>query len=205
MNIEPPESDAGSEGALADTAIAGIVQRAQNGEAAAFGQLYELFSDRVYRYVAYRVDSNADAEDITEDIFIRMLEAIGSFRWRDVPFAAWLMRIAHNRVIDHYRRGRVRAATPLDDAPPLPSRDRDPQERIETFSDLQDLRLAMAGLTDLQRQVISLRFGSDLSIVETAKAMNRNEGAIKALQHSAIRALRRRMLAQDESDGGGQS
>ncbi len=71
------------------------------------------------------------------------------------------------------------------------------------FSDLQELRVAMAGLTDLQRQVISLRFGSDLSIVETAHAMNRNEGAVKALQHSAIRALRRLMPPRDAQDEAG--
>lgn len=194
MNQEPTRIHSRVETSLTDGDIAAIVQQAQNGEAAAFGQLYEIYSDRVFRYVAYRVDSDADAEDITEDVFIRMLEAIGSFKWRDVPFSAWLMRIAHNRVIDHYRRGRLRTATPLDDAPPIPSRDRDPQEKVDTFSDLQELRVAMAGLTDLQRQVISLRFGSDLSIAETAHAMNRNEGAVKALQHSAIRALRRLML-----------
>ena len=132
---------------------------------------------------------------------MRMLEAIGSFKWKDVPFSAWLMRIAHNRVIDHYRRSGLRRATPLDNAPPLPSRDRDPQESVETFSDIQDLRVAMARLTDLQRQVLSLRFGSDLSIAETAYAMDRNEGAVKALQHSAIRALRRIMAPENRQDG----
>ncbi|MYD36815.1 MAG: sigma-70 family RNA polymerase sigma factor [Dehalococcoidia bacterium] len=201
MNQEPARIHSGAETSLTDGDIAAIVQQAQNGEAAAFGQLYEIYSDRVFRYVAYRVDSDADAEDITEDVFIRMLEAIGSFKWRNVPFSAWLMRIAHNRVIDHYRRGRLRTATPLDDAPPLASRDRDPQERVDTFSDLQELRVAMAGLTDLQRQVISLRFGSDLSIAETAHVMNRNEGAVKALQHSAIRALRRLMLPRNADAG----
>ena len=183
-----------------DADVAAIVRQAQNGEAEAFGQLYEMYSDRVFRYVAYRVNSDADAEDITEDVFIRMLEAIGSFKWRNVPFSAWLMRIAHNRVIDHYRRSGLRTATPLDNAPPLPSRERDPQERVGLFSDLQELRAAMAGLTDLQRQVISLRFGSDLSIAETAQVMERNEGAVKALQHSAIRALRRLMPPREPED-----
>ncbi len=201
MNQEPRHIHSGAGTSLTDDDIAAIVQQAQNGEAAAFGQLYEIYSDRVFRYIAYRVDSDADAEDITEDVFIRMLEAINSFKWRQVPFSAWLMRIAHNRVIDHYRRGRLRTATPLDDAPPLASRDRDPQERVDIFSDLQELRVAMARLTDLQRQVISLRFGSDLSIAETAHVMNRNEGAVKALQHSAIRALRRLMLPRNAQGG----
>ncbi len=200
MNNERAGVYSRSEVLPTDTEIAAIVQEAQNGEAGAFGQLYDIYSDRVFRYVAYRVNSNADAEDITEDVFVRMLEAIRSFKWRDVPFSAWLMRIAHNRVIDHYRRGRLRTATPLDDVPSLPSRDRDPQERVDLFSDLQGLRVAMASLTDLQRQVISFRFGSELSITETAHAMNRREGAVKALQHSAIRALRRLMLPRDSQD-----
>ena len=186
---------------LTDDDVAAIVRQAQNGEAEAFGQLYEIYSDRVFRYIAYRVSSDADAEDITEDVFIRMLEAIGTFKWRNVPFSAWLMRIAHNRVIDFYRRSNLRTATPLDVAPPVPSRERDPQEGVAFFSDMQDLRLAMEELTDLQRQVISLRFGSELSIAETAKAMNRNEGAVKALQHSAIRALRRLMPPREQQAG----
>ena len=129
MNQEPTRIHSGTESPLTDGDIVAIVQQAQNGEAAAFGQLYEIYSDRVFRYVAYRVDSDADAEDITEDVFIRMLEAIGSFKWRDVPFSAWLMRIAHNRVIDYYRRSRLRTATPLDDAPPLPRVTETPRKR----------------------------------------------------------------------------
>ena len=198
MNHEPPESQSAAETPPTDSDIAAIVRNAQNGEVTAFGQLYELYSDRVYRYVAYRVQGNADAEDIAEDVFIRMLEAIGTFQWREIPFSAWLMRIAHNRVIDHYRRGRTRATAPLESAPNLPSRDRDPQERIDLFSDILDLNAAMEQLTDLQREVISLRFGSELSIAETAQVMNRNEGAIKALQHSAVRALRRIMVPNEQ-------
>ena len=198
MNNEPPESQSAAETPPTDSDIAAIVRNAQNGEVTAFGQLYELYSDRVYRYVAYRVQGSADAEDIAEDVFIRMLEAIGTFQWREIPFSARLMRIAHNRVIDHYRRGRTRATAPLESAPNLPSRDRDPQERIGLFSDIQDLNAAMEQLTDLQREVISLRFGSELSIAETAQVMTRNEGAIKALQHSAVRALRRIMIPNDQ-------
>ena len=198
MNQEPLESQTAAETQPTDSEIAAIVRNAQNGEVTAFGQLYELYSERVFRYVAYRVQGIADAEDIAEDVFIRMLEAIGTFQWREIPFSAWLMRIAHNRVIDHYRRGRTRNAAPLESTPELPSRDRDPSERIDLFSDIQDLNAAMEQLTDLQREVISLRFGSELSIAETAQVMNRNEGAVKALQHSAVRALRRIMVQDDQ-------
>jgi RNA polymerase sigma-70 factor (ECF subfamily) len=180
-----------------DAEIAEMVEQAQLGREAAFGRLYEVYFTRVYRYIAYRVDSIADAEDLTEDVFIRLLESIESFRWRDVPFSAWVMRIAHNRVIDHWRRGSSRPSTPLEEAPPLPSSEKDPATTVENFSDIQDLREALALLTDLQRQVLSLRFGADLSITETAQSMNRNEGAVKALQHSAVSALKRIMIADD--------
>ena len=180
-----------------DAEIAEMVEQAQHGREAAFGRLYEVYFTRVYRYIAYRVDSIADAEDLTEDVFIRLLESIESFRWRDVPFSAWVMRIAHNRVIDHWRRGSSRSTTPLEEAPPLPSSEKDPATTVETFSDIQDLREALTLLTDLQRQVLSLRFGAGLSITETAQSMNRNEGAVKALQHSAVSALKRIMIADD--------
>lgn len=181
-----------------DAEVAAWVQQAQGGSEVAFGRLYETYFDRVYRYIAFRVDSIADAEDLTEDVFIRMLEALKSFKWRDVPFSAWILRIAHNRVVDHWRRGRSRSSTPLEEAPPLPTSAEDPAQSVETFSDIQALNKAMTDLTDLQRQVLSLRFGSGLSIAETAQAMNRNEGAIKALQHSAVSALRRIMVPTDD-------
>jgi RNA polymerase sigma-70 factor (ECF subfamily) len=179
-----------------DGEVAALVQQAQRGDETAFARLYEAYFDRVYRYIAFRVDSTADAEDLTEDVFMRMLESLKSFQWRDVPFSAWILRIAHNRVVDHWRRGKSRAGTPLDEAPPLPSSEEDPATTVETYSDVQDLREAMTQLTDLQRQVLSLRFGAGLSISETAKAMERNDGAVKALQHSAVSALRRIMVKQ---------
>lgn len=173
-----------------------LVGGAQRREATAFTRLYEVYFDRVYRYVALRVNNPADAEDITEDVFLRMLESIGSFRWREAPFAAWLLRIAHNRIVDHWRRAHTRTGVPLEEAPPLPSEQADPQASIALFSDTQDLQAALVRLTELQRQVLALRFGAGLSVTETAKAMRRREGAVKALQHSAVAALQRIMLPQ---------
>jgi RNA polymerase sigma-70 factor (ECF subfamily) len=182
-----------------EAAVADLVRRAQGGEERAFGEIYEAYFDRVYRYVIYRIQNAADAEDLAEDVFLRMLESIQSFKWRDVPFAAWIMRIAHNRVVDYWRRDRHRSGIPIDDAPPLPSRDDDPHRRIELVSDVQELQQAMETLTDLQREVLSFRFGAGLSVAETAKAMKRKDGAVKALQHSAVAALRRNMPPISES------
>ena len=178
--------------------IAEIVQRAQRGEEAAFGQLYETYVGRVYRYILYRVHNPSDAEDLTEDVFLRMLDSLKTFKWRDVPFAAWLLRIAHNRVVDFWRRGSIRATTPIEDAPPIPSDEADPHTLAQLGSDIKELRAAMTHLTELQQRVLSLRFAAGLSIAETAKAMDRNDGAVKALQHSAVAALRRLMVVRDE-------
>ena len=182
----------------ADEEIQRLVRDAQKGQEAAFTRLYEVYFDRVYRYVAIRVDNPADAEDITEDVFLRILESIHSFQWREVPFSAWVLRIAHNRVVDHWRRSRTRTGVPLDEAPPLLSTEANPETTLEVFSDVRDLQSALGRLTELQQQVIALRFGAGLSVAETAKAMKRNEGAVKALQHSAVAALRRVMGAKGE-------
>ena len=187
------------EGQRDEAEVAELVRRAQGGEERAFGEIYETYFDRVYRYVVYRIQNAADAEDLAEDVFLRMLESIHSFKWRDVPFSAWIMRIAHNRVVDYWRRGRHRSGIPIEDAPPLPSSDADPHGKIELVSDVQELRVAMETLTDLQKQVLSFRFGAGLSVAETAKAMNRKENAVKALQHSAVGALRRTMPPIRES------
>ncbi len=196
---DAPQAGRSRPGQRGEGEIVDLVRRAQGGDERAFGELYETFYDRVYRYVVYRIRNTADAEDLAEDVFLRMLESIRSFKFRDVPFAAWIMRIAHNRIVDHWRRGSHRSGTPIEEAPALPSSDGDPHQSIERVSDVQELNDAMQELTDLQQQVLSFRFGAGLSVSETAKAMNRKENAVKALQHSAVAALRRKMAPVGES------
>ena len=194
MNGDDGERTAASHPGQRDEAeVAALVRRAQGGEERAFGEIYETYIDRVYRYVVYRIQNSADAEDLAEDVFLRMLESIQSFKFRNVPFSAWIMRIAHNRVVDYWRRGKQRSGIPIEDAPPLPSAEGDPHRSIELVSDVQELREAMGTLTDLQQQVLSFRFGAGLSVAETAKAMKCKENAVKALQHSAVGALRRNL------------
>ncbi|MBI3953237.1 MAG: sigma-70 family RNA polymerase sigma factor, partial [Chloroflexi bacterium] len=177
-----------------------LVERAQSGDASAAGLLYESYFDKIYRYVALRVGDPAEAEDITEGVFLKMLEAIGSFRFTGAPFSSWLFRIAHNQVIDHHRRRGKRQAFSLDAAASVPGRE-DPVSTTETRLQFAQLGTALRGVTEAQRQVIALRFGAGLSIAEVARAMGKREGAIKALQHSAVQALRR-ALARQGSDLG---
>lgn len=167
----------------------GLVREAQQGNAGAFARLYESYFDRVYRYVAVRVGNSADAEDLTGAVFLKALESIGRFQWRGAPFSAWLFRIAHNLLVDRLRSRSRREEVVLDEA--LPDARQGPDDLVELKVSVEQMLGAVHHLTDAQRQVIALRFASGLSIQETAQVMGRNEGAVKALQHSAVQALRR--------------
>ena len=128
---------------------------------------------------------------MTQQVFLNALQSISSFKWKGVSFSAWLFRIAHNQAIDFLRRKTRRATVPLDES--LVASDVNPQLAVEQKSDIEQLIAATRQLTGAQREVIALRFASELSVAEVAKVMGKSEGAVKALQHSGIVALRRVM------------
>jgi len=165
-----------------------LVRRAQHHDQEAFAQLYEEYFDKIYRYVTFKIGNKTEAEDMTQQVFLNALQSISSFKWKGIPFSAWLFRIAHNQVVDHLRR-KKRTAVPLDES--LASNDNNPQLVVEQRLDIEQLLLATKQLTGAQREVISLRFAGELSIAQVAKAMGKSQGAVKALQHSAIVALRK--------------
>ena len=169
-----------------------LVRGAKEGDQTAFAQLYEGHFDRVYRYVALRIGDKIEAEDMTQQVFLNALHSISTFRWKGVPFAAWLFRIAHNQVVDYLRKKTKRAAVPLNES--LVSSDSNPQLMAEHSMDVEQLLSATRRLTEAQREVISLRFAGGLSIAQVAKIMGKSQGAVKALQHSAIVALRKILL-----------
>ena len=166
-----------------------LVRRAQQRDQEAFSRLYEENFDKIYRYVVLRIGNRAEAEDMTQQVFVNALESISSYKWKGVPFSAWLFRIAHNQVIDYVRKGRKQATVPLDES--SVSDNINPQRIAERKLDIEQLLSATRRLTEAQREVISLRFTSELSVAQVAKVMGKSEGAVKALQHSAIVALRR--------------
>lgn len=170
-----------------------LVRWAQQGDKQAFAQLYEIHFDRIYRYTVLRIGSGMEAEDLTQQVFLKALEAIHSFKWKGTPFSAWLFRIAHNLVVDHLRKKSKQRNVPLDEASVTSGSN--PQLAAEHRLRLEQLVSAAKQLTEAQREVIGLRFASDLSVAETAKVMGKSEGAVKALQHSAIVALRRVLSA----------
>lgn len=177
--------------ASAGDAVDALVKGAQDGDTASFAALYEHFYDKIHRYVSFKTGNANESEDIVEDVFLKMLESIGSFRWQGYPFSSWLFRIAHNLVVDHFRKKGRRKQVSLEDVSGLVgSTSQDMDGRLDlkvTFLKVQD---AMSELTALQREVISLRFAAGLSIMETAEAMGKKENAVKALQHAAIKKLR---------------
>lgn len=165
-----------------------LVRRAQHHDQEAFAQLYEEHFDKIYRYVTFKIGNETEAEDMTQQVFLNALQSISSFKWKGIPFSAWLFRIAHNQVVDYLRK-KKHTTVPLDES--LASNDNNPQLVVEQKLDIEQLLLATKQLTEAQREVISLRFAGELPIAQVAKAMGKSQGAVKALQHSAIVALRK--------------
>ena len=171
-----------------------IVDAARVGDVAALSELYTLYFPRVYRYILARTGNQYDAEDLTEEVFMRVLEAIERFQWREAPFSAWLFRIAHNAVISQRRKETARGrSAPLTEG--LAVNTAGPEELVETRMALNEIMAAAQKLPDAQRQVISLRFAAGLSVAETARVMDKGQGNVKVIQHKAIAKLRE-MLGQ---------
>ena len=165
-----------------------VVTAAQRGDQGAFSELYEYYFPRVYRYVSARLGNSEDAEDVTEEIFLRLIGNIGSFSFRGLPFGAWVFRIARNEVVSHVRRQKVRSATaPLTEF--IPDLSQDHVSEIEIQFTIAVVREATEKLPEAQRQVITLRFGAGLSVAETAQALKKTENNVKVLQHKAIAKL----------------
>ena len=157
-----------------------IVARAARGDADAFSKLYEDNFDRVYRYLYVRLGNEAESEDLTQEVFAKVLEVIGSFQWRDVPFASWLFRIAHNKMIDHIRREK-RVERDDSEEMVLSLDDSDPADMAEHNLQLEKVRHNISRLSPAQREVIWLRFGAGLSTTEVANALGKSTGTVKAL------------------------
>lgn len=183
------DNRAGSE----DPELQALLERASRADPQALGQIYDRFVERIYSYIYHRVGQAELAEDLTGQVFIRMLEAIRSGQGWRTSFSGWLYRIAHNLVIDFYRRRSRASFVDIDEAPPIAVTEEEPFRKVQATLDREDLRAALNQLTEEQAQVITLRFLEDLSIAEVAAIMGKNEGAIKALQYRAILALRRIM------------
>lgn len=165
-----------------------VVEQAQSGDQESLSTLYTFYFPRVYRYVAGRVRSTQDAEDVTEEVFLKLVANLKRFEWRGLPFGAWVFRIARNEVVSHARRQR-RRGIPAQLSETMPDDRQDHVAAYELQATIEVVREATAKLPPAQRDVISLRFGAGLSVAETALALNKTQNNVKVLQHKAIAKL----------------
>jgi len=170
-----------------------LLKTAQVGNADAFGAIYERFAAKVYRYLNAHLGNGLDAEDLTEEVFIRVWRSLPDYRERGTPFLAFVFRIAHNVLIDHYRREKHQKDLVSSEDVPLRDHMPGPVEIISTDNERQELLQALDGLREDYRTVLVLRFLSELSPEETALAMGRSAGAVRVLQHRALTILRSRL------------
>jgi RNA polymerase sigma-70 factor (ECF subfamily) len=176
-----------------------LVERAVAGDADAFGELYMMHLDAIYRYVYYRVGDDDDAEDLTEQVFLQAWQALPGYEQRGYPFTSWLYRIAHNKVSDHHRaRAAYKAPLPLGQLSGgqlsggdgvCQSRQQAALDRVISAEEAEALSAAIGQLGDDQQQVIILRFIEGLSHAEVADIMNKSPGACRVIQHRALAAL----------------
>ena len=174
-----------------------LLARAAEFNEAALGELYDRYEARIYSYIYRRTGNTSIAEDLTAQVFLKMLEAIRGGKGWHSSFSGWLYRIAHNAVIDYYRQRDRKQQVDIEDANSVVASDHNPVVIAESNMDATRLRAAISRLTDEQAEVISLRFLEGYSISEVATMMDKTEGSIKALQYRAVATLRQ--LLQHEN------
>jgi len=189
-------STLGDEGRIPEDELRQLVQKASQGDTGAFGKLYDTYLDTVYRYVYYKVGAQAEAEDLTSQVFVKAWEAMPRYQWREIPFSHWLMRLARNAVIDHYRTARVHGE--LDEE--LVSQDPDPQGHYLLGERARYLEAAIRQLPEDQRAVIVMRFIEEMDYAEVAAIMGKSPGALRVAQYRALAALRKIIEREEHED-----
>jgi RNA polymerase sigma-70 factor, ECF subfamily len=172
--------------------VRGLVEQAQEGERDALEELYLLHFDRIYSYLHMSVGNRHDAEDLTTQTFLKMLEAIGRFRWRSAPFSAWLFRIAHNLAMDHFRATK---RTQLEEEVPEPPGSEEASAEDEAMQSIgrESMLALIEKLSPEQQQVLTLKFVFNFPNAEVATILGKTEGAIKSLQHRALVSLQKQL------------
>lgn len=175
-----------------------LARRAADRDPQAFAQLYDEHLSGIYRYVLYKVGDQTLAEDLTADVFAKAWEGIDRFQWRNLPFEHWLLRIARNLVIDHWRAHR-RPTSPMEELDNAPSEDLAPDEWVAREVEIEGLARALAGLPDDQRDVLVLRFVEGYSHADVAATLGKSEVAVRQIQVRGLRSLQKLMRAQQET------
>lgn len=185
--MEDAIPDRAFEGELRVEAQDALVAEAAKTEPEAFGELYDRYYTRVYRYVYHRLGRTHDAEDVTALVFMKALEALPSYKTGRSGFAPWIFRIARNAVVDHYRRQKQHS--PLEEAEHKSSDD-DPVTDVLRNEQKDDLRALVGHLSNDQREVVLMRYAGDLSFAEIAQAVKKNESAVRMLLHRGLRKMK---------------
>jgi RNA polymerase sigma-70 factor (ECF subfamily) len=172
--------------------VRALVERARQGSRDALEELYLIHFDRIYSYLHMSVGNRHDAEDLTTQTFLKMLESIGKFKFQAAPFSAWLFRIAHNLAMDHFRAGR--RWQPEEDVPEPPG-DEEPSAEAQALQSIgrQSMLELIEGLSPEQQQVLTLKFVFNFPNAEVAAILGKTEGAVKSLQHRALVSLQKQI------------
>ncbi len=165
-----------------------LVDRAVLGDAEAFGRLFDIYADRVYRHILYRTGNHEDARDMTQEVFASAWKALPKYRKTSVPFLGWLFTISHNRVIDYYRTRKDHSY--LDTDMPLPASGPGPEELAEARFTQARIRRAILKLPPDQQRVIVMSFIENLSYSEIAAAINKSEGNVRVMVHRGLKKMR---------------
>ena len=182
--VEPdPEPEVADNGAWT------LVKASQAGDMSAFSELFERYYDVVFRYVLFRMNDRTLAEDITQETFVRALRRIGSVTYQGRDIAAWFVTIARNLIFDHVKSSRYRLESTTAEIVDLSPSTNGPEQQVLDGATNDELLRCVRKLNPDQQECIQLRFLQGLSVAETARIMDRNEGAVKALQHRAVRRL----------------
>ncbi len=169
-----------------------LLNRARSLDQEALAQIHDLYYVPIYRYIAFRINEHETAEDLTSEVFTRLLSALRDHTAPQKTLRGWLFSVASRVVKDHYRKQYRRKQTELDES--MPSLVATPDQKVEMKLTNENLRQAITKLTEDQQQVIALRFGYEMSIRDVAQTIGKSEGAIKMLQARAVAALSRIMV-----------
>lgn len=167
-----------------------IIKKAIKGEASAFGLLYDKYQPQIYRFIYLKVGQREEAEDLTHQVFLKTWENITEYDFQGFPFSSWLYRIARNQVIDYYRTKKTNLD--LESVAEMELKVENPIPKIlDNALEMERVKKAIVHLNSEQQDVIILRFIEDFSLQESASILNKTEGAVKLLQHRAIKNLRK--------------
>jgi RNA polymerase sigma-70 factor, ECF subfamily len=168
--------------------IDSLVDKAKSGDVNAFGRLYDIHVDRIYRHIHYRIGKTEDARDLTQEVFVKAWQALPKYKKTQTPFLAWLFTISHNRVIDFYRTHKVHNA--LDNGLDIEDPGKRPEILTEELFSQKELKKVILRLPEDQQQVILMYFIEGMEYKEIAAVLNKTEGNIRVITHRALKKMR---------------